>query len=164
MRGEDRFAVRILASIIGDEGGSRLFWELIDTGRAEIATVWPQEFSDNGAWFGYTVCAPEDVSSNRSLIEGVLTRTREQGVRAEELQQAVNKAVAACIMQSERPSNRLFSLGSRWLMCQQYFSTDDLLDRFRKLDVDTVNRAAKTYLGTESTDVLAAPDVEPAGR
>ncbi len=162
MNSEDRFAVRILASIIGDEGGSRLFWELIDTGRAEVATVWPQEFSDTGAWFTYVVCAPEDIGSNRRLTDEVFQRTSRDGAEPDELKQAVNKAVAGCIMQTERPSNRLFSLGSRWLTCNEYFSTDDLLDRFRRLDIDSVNAAAKKYLCNESTDVLAAPNVQPS--
>ena len=161
MSSDDRFAVRILASIIGDEGGSRLFWELIDTGRAEVATVWPQEFSDQGGWFTYMICAPEDLAANQQLIDEVLRQTRGRGIDPEELQQAVNKATAGCIMQSERPSNRLFGLGSRWLTNREYFSTDDLLDRFRKLDIDTINRAAQQYLGTPSTDVHAAPNPQP---
>lgn len=153
----DRFAVRILASILGDEGGSRLFWELIDTGRAEVATVWPQEFTDTGAWFSYMICSPEDVAENQSVVDEVIRTAASDGIQAEELEQAVNKASAACIMQSERPSNRLFGLGSRWLTCNEYFSTDDLLDRFKKLDVDEVSTAAKTYLGATTTDVVAAP-------
>lgn len=157
MTSEDRFAVRILSSIIGDEGGSRLFWELIDTGLAEIATVWPQEFTDNGAWFTYAVCAPEDVAQNRETIEKVLAKTRQGGVLDEEFTQAVNKAVAGCIMQSERPGNRLFGLGSRWLTCGEYFSTDDLLDKFRNLEIDAVNEAATQYLCQEATEVIAAP-------
>lgn len=161
MTSEDRFAVRILASIVGDEGGSRLFWELIDTGLAEVATVWPQEFSDDGAWFSYTVCAPEDIAANKDIMDKVLLKTQQEGVNAEELEQAINKAVAGCIMQSERPSNRLFGLGSRWLTCNEYFSTDDLLDKFRRLDVDAVNKAAATYLGRKATEVLAAPDQQP---
>ena len=66
MTSEDRYAARALASILGDEGGSRLFWELIDTGRAEVATVWPHEFTDTGAWFSYMICAPEDLTFNQS--------------------------------------------------------------------------------------------------
>lgn len=160
MSSDDRFAVRILASIVGDEGGSRLFWELIDTGRAEVATVWSQEFSDTGAWFTYAACAPEDVASNRRRIDEVLQRTSRDGVELDELQQAVNKAIAGCIMQTERPSNRLFGLGSRWLTCNQYFSTDELLNQFRSLDVDAINAAAKKYLCHETTDVLAASQVQ----
>ena len=157
MNSEDRFAVRILASIVGDEGGSRLFWELIDTGRAEIATVWPQEFSDNGAWFTYLVCDPDDLDSNRRLVDDVFARTAATGINADELEQAVNKVTAGCIMQSERPSNRLFGLGSRWLTQNEYLSTDGLLAKFRSVDLSAVNAAAEKYLVAAKTEVLALP-------
>ena len=155
---EDRYAARMLASILGDEGGSRLFWDLIDTGRAEVATVWPHEYTDCGAWFTYMVCAPEDVGSNRTLIDDVVRRTAESGIEADELAQAVNKATAGCIMQSERPSNRLFGLGSRWLTCGEYISTDDMLARLKSLDVDAVSKAAQQYLRGDATEILAAVD------
>jgi predicted Zn-dependent peptidase len=150
-----RYAVRLLASILGDEGGSRLFWDLIDTGRAEMATIWPQEFSDTGALFSYLVCAPREMESNRQLFQDVLRRTAEDGIERDELQQAANKTIAAYIMQSERPSNRLFHLGSRWLVCGQYISTDELLQQFRQVDVDDIARAASRYLVADSKDVLA---------
>jgi len=153
---DDRYAARILASIVGDEGGSRLFWELIDSGRAEVATVWPHEFIDTGAWFSYMICAPEDTESNRRLMEGVIDRVATEGVEQEELQQALNKATAGCIMQSERPSNRLFGLGSRWLTCNEYISTDDMLDKLRALTVDEVSQAAKRYLTQSGEEIVAA--------
>ncbi len=103
MKSTDRYATRILASILGDEGGSRLFWDLIDSGRAEVATVWPQEFTDTGAWFTYLVCAPEDSKSNSQSIDQILNTVATSGVEQSELEQAVNKATAGCIMQSERP-------------------------------------------------------------
>ena len=156
MISEDRYASRMLASILGDEGGSRLFWDLIDTGRAEMATVWPQEFSDTGAWFHYLVCAPHDMEANRQLFDQVLRNTAEKGVDSEELKQAINKAAAGCIMQSERPSNRLFGLGSRWLMRNEYVSIDESLDRIRSVQLEQVNQAAAKYLLSETTEVLAA--------
>ena len=39
-----RYALRMLCTILADDTGSRLFWELIDTGRAETAAIWPQFF------------------------------------------------------------------------------------------------------------------------
>ena len=152
---EDRFAARALAAIIGDEGGSRLFWDLIDTGKAEVATVWPHEFSDRGAWFTYLVCAPDDIQENQETIAEIYRQAAEQGVEQAELQQAVNKAIAGCIMQSERPSNRLFGVGSRWLTQQQYISTDDTLDRLQALTVDSVSTAAKEYLSAKPQTILA---------
>ncbi|TWT81069.1 Protease 3 precursor [Planctomycetes bacterium CA13] len=156
MASEDRYASRILASILGDEGGSRLFWELIDTGRAETATAWPQEFADSGAWFSYLVCEPEKLKSNAKLMEGVMTRTANDGVTTEELEQAKNKAMARCIMQSERPSNRLFSVGSRYLTQQNYVSTDELLERFKSIDEQMIGRVAKEYLLESPTQVIAS--------
>ena len=153
---DDRFATRALAAVVGDEGGSRLFWELIDTGKAEVATVWPQEFMDTGAWFTYLVCDPADIKSNTKLIDDVLARVVKDGIKKEELDQAINKATAGCIMQSERPSNRLFGLGSRWLTHREYFSTDDMLDRLKSLDVDAVSASAKKYCVGESIEILAA--------
>ena len=158
MASEDRYASRILASILGDEGGSRLFWELIDTGRAETATVWPQEFADCGAWFTYLVCEKSDLALNKKLIQDIMTRTAEHGVTNEELEQAVNKATAACIMQSERPGNRLFSIGSRWLTQSKYVSTDEMLDNFRRLDQQRIAAAAAKYLAQQPTTEVIVSD------
>ncbi len=163
IRSSDRYATRILASILGDEGGSRLFWDLIDTGQAEVATVWPQEFLDTGAWFTYLVCAPEDAEENTLAIDRVLQTVATDGVTAEELNQAINKATAGCIMQSERPANRLFGLGSRWLTCNEYISTDDTLAILRALDVDVVSTAATKYLVEPSKEIVASAKAAPVG-
>jgi len=153
----DRHAARLLASILGDEGGSRLFWDLIDTGRAEVATCWPQEFSDCGAWFTYLVCAPDDLESNRRILGNIVADVVDRGVGEDELRQAINKTTAAYIMQSERPSNRLFSLGGRYLMHDQYLSLDETLDRVRGVDDAAIHRVAKQYLSDAPTAVTAAP-------
>ena len=155
---KDRYAARVLGSIMGDEGGSRLFWELIDSGRAEVATLWPHEFMETGAWFTYMVCAPEDAKSNRRLMEEVLQRTVASGIKPEELKQTINKATAGSIMQSERPSNRLFGIGSRWLTCQEYLSTDETLDCLRGITIEDIEQAAKKYLTTCGTEIIAAAE------
>ena len=151
-----RYAMRLLASIVGDDGGSRLFWDLIDTGRAEVATLWPQEFTDTGALFTYLVCAADDMDSNVRLMNEVLGRVARDGVEQSELDQIINKTVAGCIMQSERPSNRLFGLGSRWLCCGDHLSLDELLDAYRGVTIESVAEAARTYLGQSATEVVAS--------
>ncbi|MGB7323938.1 MAG: pitrilysin family protein [Rubripirellula sp.] len=155
MADQNRYPMRMLASVVGDEGGSRLFWELIDTGRAEVATVWPQEFLDDGAWFTYLSCAPEDLDSNRKLFDGVISGVVEKGIEQDELTQAINKSVAGMIMQSERPSNRLFGMGSRWLTMGKYHSLDDQLDLLRGVTVDQVSGVAKEYLVNEPVEIIA---------
>ena len=152
---DDRYAARALATVLGDDGGSRLFWELIDTGRAEVATLWPQEFTDTGAWFNYMVCAPNEMAENVKIFDDIMRNVAKNGVEQEELDQVINKAAAGCIMQSERSSSRLFSLGSRWLTHNEYVSIDDTLEKLRGLTVASVSKAAANYLTGDQTDILA---------
>lgn len=161
---DDRYSARALATLLGDDGGSRLFWELIDTGRAEVATLWPQEFSDTGAWFNYLVCAPDEMADNVRIFDEIMQGVAKEGVEQEELSQVINKATAGCIMQSERSSSRLFSLGSRWLTNNEYLSIDDNLDRLRALTVDSVSKAAKDYLTGEQIEILAQASGEVVGQ
>ncbi|EMI40336.1 M16 family metallopeptidase [Rhodopirellula sp. SWK7] len=162
MAASDRYAMRLLASIVGDDGGSRLFWDLIDTGRAEIATLWPQEYSDTGALFSYLVCTPDQMDSNIRLMNEAIDLVVRDGVKQDELNQVINKTVAGVIMASERPSQRLFGLGSHWLCCREYLSTDELLDAYRRVDVAAIGDAARNYLCCEPTEVIASASDEPS--
>src|SRR5438477_11830535 len=56
---DDRYAARLLTTIIGDETGSRLFWELVDTGVAESASIGVQEFQGAGVFLTWLACLPE---------------------------------------------------------------------------------------------------------
>ncbi len=141
----DRIAMRLLSTIIGDEGGSRLFWELIDTGRAEAAATWTQEFLDSGLMFLYLSCAREDVKSNLRLIDEVFQRVQQDGVEEAELQQVINKTTAAAIMQSERPGSRLFSVGSNWLTRREYVGLDEMIDRYQAVSTQTIARLLEKY-------------------
>ncbi len=95
---------------------------------------------------------------NLKLIDDVLRQVAAEGVKSAELTQSVNKATAAAIMQSERPSNRLFGLGGRWLTCGEYISTDETLARLRELTVDSVSQAAAKYLVEPPVEIVAAAD------
>lgn len=162
MASADRFAMRLLASIIGEDGGSRLFWDLIDTGRAEVATLWPQEYADTGALFSYLVCTPDEMDSNIRLMNDAIDFVVREGVKQSELDQVINRTVAGVIMSSERPSQRLFGLGSHWLCCREHLTTDDLLDAYRSVDIDAIETAARNYLCSEATEVIAAADATQA--
>ncbi|MEM9368673.1 MAG: pitrilysin family protein [Planctomycetota bacterium] len=156
----DRFAMRVLTTILGDDGGSRLFWDLIDTGRAEIATVWPQEFTDAGAIMTYLVCGPEDLRANTDWMNQVIARVATEGIQQEELDQTLNKITASCIMQSERPSGRLFSLGTYFLTANDIMDTDQVIAAYRAITRDDVARVARQYLSDPAghLDVLATGD------
>lgn len=53
---DDRYAAKVLAIILGDDSGSRLYWELVDPGMAEIAELSHGEFQGAGVFFTQICC------------------------------------------------------------------------------------------------------------
>lgn len=155
---DDRYAARLLASILGDDSGSRLFWELVDTGLAESCGVWTHEFIDAGALFTMLICHTDDLASNRQRVDEVIDQLLRNGVETAELTQAVNKATAAAIMASERPSNRMFAVGSGWQLRGQYHDLDTVLAKYRAVSVDDIARIATRYLSASPTETLVTAE------
>lgn len=154
----DRYAMRLLATVLGDETGSRLFWELIDTGKAEAAATWTQEFDEVGLLFHYLICDPDDLEENSQIIERVIQQLQTDGVDADELSQAINKTTAGLILQSERPSNRMFSVGNNWLTRGVYDPLDEQLQRYRRVTPDMIRDVLQKYSLQPIADCVALPD------
>ncbi|MGV3484459.1 MAG: M16 family metallopeptidase [Planctomycetaceae bacterium] len=155
-----RYPARLLSTIVGDESGSRFFWEMIDTGRAEACAMWTQEFGDVGAMFTYLVCHPDQMTSNRKRIDKVIRQVIRDGVSEDELTRAKNKTIASCIMQSDRPSNRLFGVGNGWQMRGEYVDLDTMLDRYRQVSMADIAQAAKESLEPAPTETYAMAAAE----
>jgi predicted Zn-dependent peptidase len=149
----DRYALRMLSSILADDTGSRLFWELIDTGRAETASLWPQLFDDCGCLLGYLCCAPEDAEENMAIMQRVFDDVIKNGVTEKELELAKNKVQAGLILSDERPSNRLFALGQSWLTRRSYEPLDVILERFASVSRNDIVEIARRTLQSEATTV-----------
>ena len=148
-----RYALRMLCTILADDSGSRLFWELIDTGRAETAALWPQLFDDCGCLLGYLCCAPEDAVENLETMQTVFTDVLKNGVTKKELELAKNKIQAGLILSDERPSNRLFALGQSWLTRRAYEPLDVILERFASVSLQDISDAAQRTLSHTPTSV-----------
>lgn len=148
-----RYALRLLCSILADDSGSRLFWELIDTGRAETATLWPQLFDDCGCVIGYLCCAPEDADENEAILRRVLDVTLRDGVTEKEIELARNKITSSLILSDERPSNRLFALGQSWLNRRNYEPLDVVLRRYAAVTSDDIMQIAEQTLRREPATV-----------
>ncbi len=54
----DRYAAKLLAMALGDDSGSRLYWELVDSGLAEQCEMSHHEYEGAGLLLTYMSCAP----------------------------------------------------------------------------------------------------------
>jgi predicted Zn-dependent peptidase len=160
---EDRYAARLLATIIGDETGSRLFWELVDTGVAESASIGVQEFQGAGVFLTWLSCLPELAAENMQRIAEIVREAQSDGLTQEELDQAKNKICAHLVLQAERPTNRLFSVGNAWIHRRQYKTVREGVESYRAVTLDDIHRVQKKYPLTAAATVAVGPLTELAG-
>src|SRR5262245_62142291 len=142
---EDRYAARLLSTIVGDDSGSRLFWELVDTGQAESASIGTQEYQGAGVFLTWLSCLPDLAADNLQRLAEIVDEVEAEGVTEQELARAQNKICAHIVLQAERPTNRLFSVGNAWLQRQQYKTVREAVDVYRRVTLDDVHRVLKRY-------------------
>lgn len=154
---EDRYAARVLATIIGDDTGSRLFWELVDTGRAEYASISAHEFQGCGIYLGSLCCAPEDAAENLQRLTDVVRKVEAEGVTEQELIQAKNKICASIVLQSERPTNRMFAVGNSWIQRRQYKTVREAVSAYRNVTLDDIHAILKKYPPSQTATIAIGP-------
>jgi len=133
---EWRYAAEVLATVLGDDTGSRLYWALIDPGRADAADMSYHEYQDAGAFFTYLCCDPQDAAGNLELAMQTIAQAVRDGVQEEEIHQAQSKLASRLVRGNERPYGRMRSLGYSWVYLQQYRSLEEELARLRAVQRD----------------------------
>jgi len=159
---EDRYAARLLTTIIGDDTGSRLFWELVDTGQAETASIGVQEYQGAGVFLTWLSCLPELAEENLARVREIVCEAEASGVTEEELVQAQNKVCAHLVLQAERPTNRLFSVGNAWLQRRQYKTVREAVETYRAVTLEDIRRVLKKYPLSKTATVAVGPLTELA--
>jgi predicted Zn-dependent peptidase len=153
----DRYAARLLATVIGDDTGSRLFWELVDPGIAEHASLNPCEFVGTGLMMTYMSCEPDHVEDNLRRILNLYRAAESEGITAAELDQAKNKVSSRIVLSSERPRGRLFSVASDWIQRREHRSVRQDLDAVAVVSADEVHQVLKRYGLSRCTTVTIGP-------
>ncbi len=139
MQDRRRFAMSMLAMIVGDTTGSRYFWSLVDSALAEIACMQFDSMDGVGALYSYIRCNPDNSSEVMSRIGGIFTDIANKGVTEEELQTAKNKVLSALTIKSEQPMGRLTSLGFNWVYLGEYQSVADDVNAIKSVTTQQVN-------------------------
>lgn len=154
---DDRYAGRLLATVLGDESGSRMFWELVDPGYAESASMGPGEFQGTGIQMTQLCCAPEDTADNLARIQEILEQAQAEGVTEAELAQARSKIRSYIVLQSERPAYRLFDVGNNWIVRRQYRTVRETIANYERVTCDDVAAVLSKYPLTVNTTVAVGP-------
>jgi len=133
-----RHAADVLAMILGDATGSRLYWALVDPGLAESADVSFHDYQGAGGFFTSYSCDPENTEEILARIGAIFADVQKKNVTADELFTAKSKVLSRVVRGSERPMGRMQALGMAWTYLGKYLSVDDELKAFDAVDLKAV--------------------------
>lgn len=154
---DDRYAAKLLATIVGDDSGSRMYWEITDAGFAETATLGHYEYLGAGMFYGWLACEPDMVEENLNRLRGIYRQVELDGISEGELQQAKNKVKARVVLGSERPQNRLFNVGGNWLQRREYRTVADDLKSLDEVTVAAVREVLEKYPFSKASTITVGP-------
>ncbi len=153
----DRYAAKLLAVILGDDTGSRLYWELVDPGLVEQIALNHCEYQDSGLMITYMSCHPELAADNLQRISKIYRQAQTAGLTLSELEQAKSKIRSRMVLSSERPRGRLFAVGSQWVYRKEYLTVDQELDIVASIKFDEVQAVLEKYPLTQCTTLTIGP-------
>ena len=103
----DRYAAHLLATILGDHTGSRLYWTLIDPGLADGAELSYQDYNQAGSFFTFLSCEPDQAAGqprpDRRALQNGQSRRGDRG-RAEPGQEQGARALGAAQRAADGPA------------------------------------------------------------
>lgn len=132
-----RYAAKILADVIGDSDGSRLYWALIEPGLADEADFSSAPQDQIGSFYAYATCTPE----RWEKVEKILIETIDgyaNSIDAGEIERAKNKIATGATLLGESPLGRMRGLGAQWTYLGQYIPLEVELDHIMQVTVDDI--------------------------
>lgn len=154
----DRWAAALVAVVLGDGSGSRLYWELVDPGLAEQATLAHHDFLDAGLFVTQLSCEAEEADGLLERIRDACVAAARGGISRQEFEQARNKVAGRVVLAGERPRRRLFDVGLEWSHARRYRSVTDTLALVDAVTLDDLHRVLAAWpLDAPSATVVAGP-------
>jgi predicted Zn-dependent peptidase len=154
---ELRYSAEVLANVIGDDTGSRLYWALVDPGLADSADMSFHEYDGAGAFYTYLSGEADRARSNMDIALNVFRDAQKTGITKSELELAKSKLGSRIVRGSERPMGRMQALGFYWTYLKKYHSVDDDLKAIDAVSLKTVRKVLDEYPLDHLTIVALGP-------
>ncbi len=153
-----RYAASLLATIIGDNVGSRFFWELVDKAWAEEASMQYNAMDGVGIFCSYFRCSSENLDKVLALVGGIFAELGKKGVTEDELRTAKNKTLSELVLKNELPMGRLIEVGFNWVYLKQYLTIEEQVAAVKAVTVEQLNSLLEQLRPGDFTQFLMGPN------
>jgi len=152
-----RFAALLLAAIVGDDVGSRFFWELVDKALAETAVMQFGAMDGTGAFHSYIRCSSENAGKVLETIGNIFRELSKSGITENELTIAKNKILSALVIKNEVPMGRLIDLGFSWTYLGHYCTVEDDINAVKAVTTQDINSLIERFDPGDFTQFSIGP-------
>lgn len=139
-----RYAAAMLAQILGEADGSRLYWALIETGLAEEAQAHFDARDGVGDYMVYASCSPEDGEE----VERVLNQQMDElagSLTDDDLLRVRSKVATSVTLAGELPAGRMRRLGQLWTYQGEYRTLEQELERINAVTLDELREVHEAF-------------------
>jgi len=154
---ERRFAAELLAAIIGDAHGSRLYYALVEPAIAHEATMSYSPMDNAGALTVFLSAEPDRASEALRITREVLSEFVDAGPSETELLSGKNKIASAATLRGELPMGRLASVGFDWIYRREYIPLAEQIEMLFAVGRAEVHELARECNLPEATVVALGP-------
>lgn len=152
----ERYAMAILATMLGDSSGSRMYWDLINTGLAESASIDSDERDGTGCFSAYVSTTPEQLDQVVSIAKEILSTPLD--FSDEDIDRAKAKVLSRIVLDGELPMGRLMALGLEWNYRRQSTPLATILERVKAISRGDIETAVSTFPLREWAEYRLIPE------
>ncbi|OGH16138.1 MAG: hypothetical protein A3C30_02910 [Candidatus Levybacteria bacterium RIFCSPHIGHO2_02_FULL_40_18] len=147
----DRFAMRVIADILGGGTSSRLFNKLVyELGIAYSTWVWNWTFKDTGMLIAYGGFSPVNVDRALTCIHEELAKLREGKIEKNEINVAKILDISNMYYSLETPDSIAQWHATTYATEGRILSTDYIKKEIEKVTAEDVKRVANQYFNQEN--------------
>ncbi len=149
---EDKYAARLVASIIGDTTGSRLYYALVDQAIADEASTSFAALDGEGVFMTFISADADRAAEALQIARDELAKFAADGPTAAELTAAKNKIASGATTSGELPLGRMSELGREWMYCGKYIPLAEHIEKlFDVTEGDIAKLVGKYDLSATTT-------------
>ena len=155
---ERRYAAYMLAMILGDFVGSRLFYALIEPAIAEEASCSYEPMDGTGIFMTFISADPDRASQAVKIARDEYDKFMADGPTDQEMTASANKIASAATLKGELPMGRLTALGFDWVYRQEYKPMSDHIEQIFAVTSEQVHELTKQFDLNATTTLTLGPN------
>ena len=140
---ENRYAASLLSVILGDSGGSKLYWALVDSGLAEAASIDSDEKDGTGVFMAYACTEPDQLDRVTDLLRSTLDQPLD--FTESDLDRSKMKLLTRVVLNGELPLGRMMALGNSWTYNKELPTLQETISRLRKVTRKDIEQLLEQY-------------------